>query len=219
MKNIWFDGGAWTCAWGGGVIQYLKKDYPELLSNYERIGGYSAGGFLALNVYLDFNEPEFWHCFEHETHGIGKYHLWSEETAKRCWELDKDSRLINDSKLHLVVFSFSKMKTVFKSQWDSYEDFVNFTQGTVRIPLLVSKGLHNVNGHGWSVDGGLTQRNPPDDWEKPLIISPWRNSDKTTIGPSKPIPKILMIKGDYDLCRDVFNQGVEDAALWAKKYL
>ena len=52
MENIWFDGGAWTCAWGAGVIQYLKKDYPDLLRNYKNVGGYSAGGYLALNVHL-----------------------------------------------------------------------------------------------------------------------------------------------------------------------
>lgn len=28
-----------------------------------------------------------------------------------------------------------------------------------------------------------------------------------------------MIKCDYDLCRGVFNQGIEDSALWAKNML
>ncbi len=93
MRTIWFDGGSWTCAWGGGVIQYLKQHYPDLISNYDNVGGYSAGGFLAMNVHLGFNEPDFWYCFEHETHGFGKYHLWSEEVANRVWEKDVNKKI------------------------------------------------------------------------------------------------------------------------------
>ena len=220
MKNVWFDGGAWTCAWGAGVIQYLKKDYPDLIYNYENIGGYSAGGFLAMNVYLDFNEPDFWYHFQHKTHGIGKYHLWSEEVANRCWEFDQknNKKFINDNKISLVVYSTKSLSPVIRNNWNSKEDFVNFTKGTVHIPLMCGKGFHYVNEFGWSLDGGLTHRNPPKEWGKTFIVSPWRESDQYTIGPSNPINKKLLIMGDWDLCKKAFNQGIEDAKIWVKKY-
>ena len=60
-KNIWFDGGAWTCAWGAGVYQFLIQNYPDIFLNYENVGGYSSGGFLAMNLYLSFNESDFWY--------------------------------------------------------------------------------------------------------------------------------------------------------------
>jgi hypothetical protein len=218
MENIWFDGGAWSCAWGGGVIQYIKKDYPELIYNYKNLGGYSAGGYLAINVHLGFEEPQFWHTFQHKTHGFGKYHRWSEECASRCWNLDTNGKLRNDPRLSLVIYSINKLKPIIRNTWKSKEDFINFTKGTVHIPGLVSKGLHYVNEHGWSVDGGLTHRNPPKEWGKTLIISPWRKSDQYTICPSKPINKKLLIMGDWGLCKKVFDQGIEDAKLWVKKY-
>lgn len=218
MENIWFDGGAWTSAWGGGVIQYLKKDYPDLLYNYRNVGGFSAGGYLAINVHLRFDEPQFWHTFRHETHGFGRYHKWVDECVSRCWELDVDKKLQDDPKLSLVIYSFSKMKPVIRNTWESYEDFVNFTKATVQIPVLVSPGMHYVENHGWSVDGGLTHRNPPKEWGKTLIISPWRRSNRHTIGPSKIINPKLLVMEDWDLCGKIFNQGIEDAKLWIKKY-
>ena len=218
MKNIWFDGGAWTCAWGGGVIQYLKQNYPDILSNYNNVGGYSAGGYLAMNVYLDFNEPDFWHCFQHETHGFGKYHLWSEEVANRVWEKDINKRFINDNKITLVVFSAHKLKPIIKNNWKSEEEFINFTKGTVHIPIMCGKGLHYIQSLGWSLDGGLTHRDPPKEWENTLIISPWKKSSKFIIGPSKQITRKLLIMGDFDLCKKIFDQGYEDAKLWVKKY-
>lgn len=218
MENIWFDGGAWTCAWGAGVIQYLKKDYPDLIYNYKNVGGYSAGGYLALNVHLGFDEPQFWYTFRHKTHCFGRYHKWAEECASRCWELDTSAKLQNDQRLALVIYSLNQLGPVFKNTWESREDFINFTKGTVHIPIFVGKGFHHVNQVGWSVDGGLTQRNPPKEWGKTLIISPWRLSDKLVIGPSKPINQKLLITGDWDICKKVFDQGIEDAKLWIKKY-
>jgi hypothetical protein len=218
MENIWFDGGAWTCAWGGGVIQYLKQNYPDLISNYDNVGGYSAGGFLAMNVHLDFNEPDFWYCFEHEIHGFGKYHLWAEEVANRVWEKDVNKKLINTKNLSIVIYSFNLMQPIIRHSWKTKEEFINFTKASTNIPIMCQKGLHYVKNHGWSVDGGLTQRNPPSDWNETFIISPWRNSSKNIIGPSKGLPSKLLIMGDFDLCRKIFDQGIEDAKLWIKKY-
>jgi hypothetical protein len=218
MKNIWFDGGAWTCAWGGGVIQYLKQNYPEIISNYDNVGGYSAGGYLAMNVYLDFNEPDFWYCFQHETHGFGKYHLWSEEVAKRVWEKDINKKFINDNKITLVTFSYKKLKTISRDCWSSKEDFMNFTKGTVHIPIMCGDIGFDVENIGLCIDGGLNHRNPPKQWDETLIISPWRKSSKDTIGPSSSLPKKLLIIGDFDLCKKVFDQGFEDGKKWVKKY-
>lgn len=219
MKNIWFDGGAWTCAWGGGVIQYLKQDYPSIISNYDNVGGYSAGGFLSMNVYLDFNEPDFWHCFEHESYGFGKYHLWIEEVIKRVWDKDKNEKLKNDNKINLVTFSTYKMKPIIRNNWCSKQEFVEFVKGTAHIPVMCGKGLYYIdNDLGWSLDGGLTHRDPPKEWGNTLIISPWRSSSKFIIAPSKPIPKKLLVVSDFDLCKKVFDQGIEDAKLWVKKY-
>ena len=219
FDNIWLDGGAWTCAWGAGVIQYLKKSYPSILYNYENVGGYSAGGFLAMNIYLDFNEPDFWYCFENETHGFLKYHLWSEEVANRVWEKDINKKLINDNKISLVIYSFNLMSPVIRHSWKTKEEFVNFAKATTNIPIMCQKGLHYVKNHGWSIDGGLTQRNPPNDWNNTLIISPWRISSKNIIAPSKILPLKLLIRGDFDLCRKIFDQGIDDAQKWCKKYL
>lgn len=219
MENIWFDGGAWTCAWGAGVIQYLKKDYPDLLRNYKNVGGYSAGGYLAINVHLNFEEPKFWHTFRHKTHGFGRYHKWAEEAAIRCWELDTSTKLQNDPRLSLVIYSFSKLKPVVRNSWKSQKDFVNFTKATVQIPLLVSPGLHYVENHGWCMDGGLTHRDAPVEWGNTLIISPWRKSDRYTIGPSRNINPKLLIIGDWELCKKTFDQGIEDAKLWCKRFI
>lgn len=218
MKNIWLDGGAWTCAWGAGVIQYLKQNYPELISDYDNVGGYSAGGFLAMNVHLDFNEPDFWYCFKHETHGFGNYHLWSEEVASRVWEKDKNKKLINDPRINLVIYSFNLMKPIIRNSWKTKEEFVNFAKGTTTIPIMCQKGLYYVKNHGWSVDGGLTHRDPPKEWDNTLIVSPWRTSSKNIIGPSKYLPLKLLIMCDFEVCKDIFDQGVEDAKLWVKKY-
>lgn len=220
MKNIWFDGGAWTCAWGAGVLQYLKQHHPELISNYDNVGGYSAGGFLAMNLYLDFNEPDFWYAFQHETHGFGKYHMWSEETANRCWEIDqqRNKKFIYDNKISLVVYSLNLLGPVIRHNWKTKEDFVSFGKASTNIPLMCRLGFHYVKNHGWSMDGGLTHRDPPAEWGSTLIISPWRESSKTIIGPSKSLPKKLLIMGDWDLCKKIFDQGIEDAKLWVKKY-
>lgn len=220
MTNIWCDGGAWTCAWGAGVIQYLKQHYPDILSNYENVGGYSAGGYLAMNIHLDFNEPDFWSCFKHETHGFGKYHLWSEEVASRVWDLDqsRNQSLINDKRLNIVIYSFNLLNPVIRHTWKTKEEFINFTKASTNIPIMCQKGLHYVYKHGWSVDGGLTHRNPPKEWGDTFIISPWRISSKMIIAPSKPLPKKLLIMGDFDLCKQIFDQGIEDAKLWIKKY-
>jgi hypothetical protein len=219
MENIWFDGGAWTCAWGGGVIQYLKKDYPDIIYNYKNVGGYSAGGFLAVNVHLGFDEPRFWHTFQHKTHGIGKYHQWSEECALRCWSLDVNDKLKNDSRLSLVIYSINKLKPIIRNTWKTSEDFINFTKATVHIPYLVASGFHYVDDHGWCMDGGLTHRDPPKEWGQTLIISPWRKSNRYTIGPSKIIHPKLLVMEDWDLCRKIFDQGYEDAKSWCKRYI
>lgn len=218
MKNIWFDGGAWTCAWGAGVTQYLKQHYPDIINNYDNIGGYSAGGVLAGCHYLDFEEPDFWYCFEHEIHGFGKYHKWSEECAKRLWEKDKNNRFLNDNKLTLVIFSTKKMKPILRNQWSSKYDFINFTKATVHIPILCSPGFLKVLDFGYSMDGGLTHRNPPKEWEDTFIISPWRKSSKSIIGATKSPPKNLLIEGDFEACKKLFDQGIEDAKIWIKNF-
>lgn len=218
MKNIWFDGGAWSCAWGGGVIQYLKKDYPEIIENYSNVGGYSAGGFLAINVHLGFNEPQFWHAFMHETYGFMRYHRWAEEVAKRCWSFDVENKLKNDPRLHLVTYSTKFLKSIWRNTWHSSEDFINFTKSTTHIPILCSPGLCYVNGFGWCLDGGLTERQPPKNWKETLVISPWRKTEKFVIGPTRPITKKLVVSGDWKECKKIFDQGVEDAKEWCKFY-
>jgi len=219
MKNIWLDGGSWTCAWGGGVIQYLKQNYPEIISNYDNVGGYSAGGYLALNVYLDFNEPDFWECFYHNPHSFGKYHLWTEEVLRRTWKKDKNYRLMFDNKISLTLFSIQKRKQIFRNNFSNEEDFIKFTKGSAHIPFMCDFGLYKSD-EGYSIDAGAFRRDPPKNWklDETLIISPWRNSTRNIIGPSKSIPKSLLINPNFDICKEIFDQGIDDAKLWVKKY-
>ncbi len=110
------------------------------------------------------------------------------------------------------------MQPIIRHSWKTKEDFISFAKASTNIPIMCQKGLHYVKNHGWSVDGGLTQRNPPSDWDETFIISPWRTSSKNIIGPSKSLPSKLLIMGDFDLCRKIFDQGIDDAKLWIKKY-
>lgn len=220
-ENVWFDGGAWTCAWGAGVLQYLKSNYREVICNYDNVGGYSAGGFLAMNLYLDFSEPDFWYCFKHETHGFGKYHLWSEEVANRVWEIDNANhkRFIYDNKISIIIYSTNQTGIVVKNNWQTKEEFINFTKGSVHIPLMCGKIFHHVDNIGFSMDGGLTQRKAPDNWKNTLTISPWKKENKFTIAPSKFINPKLLIIPDFEICKKIFDQGIDDAQRWCKKYL
>ena len=111
------------------------------------------------------------------------------------------------------------MSPVIKHNFKTKLDFLNFVKGTANIPIMCYNGLHYIKNHGWSVDGGLTHRNPPKEWNETLIISPWRKSSKNIIGPSKSIPKILLFKPDFNLCKKVFDQGLNDASIWSSKYL
>ena len=133
--------------------------------------------------------------------------------------MDTEGKLQNDPRLSLVIYSFNKLKPIFRNSWKTREDFVNFTKATVHIPILVSPGLHYVENHGWCMDGGLTHRDPPVEWGNTLIISPWRKSDRYTIGPSRNINPKLLVIDDWELCKKTFDQGIEDAKLWCKRLI
>ena len=219
-SNLWFDGGSWTCAWGAGVIACLAQEAPDLLTSYRRVGGYSAGGWLALMVHIGATqEQDLFNTLHHSFYNFGNYRFWTRETLRRTWLLDRSRKLQTDPRLQLHALDVLRGKSVIRHVFQTMGDFLDFGLATAQVPGMCGGWAHHVAGVGPCIDGGALQRAPHAHWDgQTFIVSPWRQSSSWVLGPSKIVPLSLLILPNSDLMINLFQQGREDALKWLAQY-
>ena len=166
------------------------------------------------------DEPTLWSTLDHDFHRFGSYHKWAQETARRTWALDKRGALQTDTRLSIHTTHLLSRQTVVRHTWQTIEDFLPFAVASCHVPVMSGAPTYNVPGLGGCLDGGALRLNPHPEWEteSTLKISPWRFSDPTTIGPSRPLDARLVYRPDIQVMRATLDQGYVDASRWFKRF-
>lgn len=224
MKNIWFDGGGYACAWSFGVSEILKESNIK----FDLIGGYSAGAMIAAwMLKTDACPDKIFNSIYEAPYGpskgtfalIGKHHLnlkyITETILGDPTELNLEQY---NNKLWIPIQQINKLTVSWRNSFKDYDDIVDCIISTQCIPYIAHENFFKCwydNSHttrGLTVDGGIFSKSFPKNWNKneTIRISPWGSEDINMI-PSAKITDILFPNFD-DLVRFRFlgrRQGKE----------
>lgn len=212
MKNIWFEGGGYACAWSFGVAEVLKEN--NFLT--DNVGGYSAGSMIAMWMLSNTNSTQVFDSIKESPFGpkkgifklVGKHEYNLKYMIESVLGNATDVYMQQfNNKLWIPITSLTPPFPIWRTKFRDYDDLVDCSIASQCIPFIangkISKCFFNdsFNYKTYTIDGGIINRNPPKSWNKDntLIISPWGNGH-INMNPRPSIKNILF--PDYNDLND-----------------